>query len=783
MRIRRILKTVLRVILAVLLVAIAWGGYYIYHRGFTREWREYVNSEFEKHGFSVSINRLTLDPFHGLIARNVEIYDVKGRHTRVATIEQIVLDIDYSHLLRHKPFLNGVDLRNTKLYLPLDPSNPAATSIVVSNLNARVVMPPGLFDLSKADANIYGIHVSIKGRVTNPESFHFTAGGDSGKKGGGMKWIEDLKHSLAALQYEKGAPQLEIEFNGDAREPEKIFAEATLHGEKIHSGNYMLENIDTVLDYQNGEFNLKRCVIGDTGVGTLTGGTLDASGRWDPATGAADLQLRSTLDLQKFSHAFNLAPALDEFSFSDPPDIEISAERNVQNTSAFTLTGQIALKGFYFKSVRFDGFNANFSWDGTRWYARDIQLLHRSGVLTAKAMQLPGDFRADIQSTLNLNLLTKVLSGKAADALSQFEFFDSPTLQLSVRGPAPDFDKCVATGHLILGRASLRGSMMDKAGCDLLIKDRAVTYQDFRIERGDGLATGSFTYDFAKHEIRLDKIKSTLMPVDVAPWIDNPDIPRYVAPYRFNGHPDLFINGVVQFAGGKATNLEILVDAPGGMDYTFIKKNLSFSRIAGRLLFTDGHLQLSNVNGNIFDGHAQGNAEISLEHANPGHSATITVKNINFEKLTKLYFDYDNSHGQMSGEYTFTGRGDDPATMRGTGQLTVINGNIFAIPFLGPFTTILNSIVPGTGYDLARKATADFTISDGVIDTDNFLVQGHGFNMLGGGKLYFLDDKMDFDIRLNAQGLMGVLVNPVGKLFEYTSDSSLSKPVWHPKRL
>ena len=782
---RRFLKTALRVMAITLLIIVAWGGWYIYHRGFTRQWREYVNSEFEKHGLSVSVTRLTLDPFHGLIARKVEIYDVKGRQRSVATIEQIVLDIDYSHLLHHKPFLNGIDLRNTKLTLPVNPSDPASPRIVISNLNARVVLREGLFNLSKADANIYGIHVSIKGQVANPEDLHFSAGG-AGMQNPPSDWTENLLRNIALLKYEADSPQLDIVFNGDARDPKAIFVEATLHGGKIHSGDYLLENIDAVANYQNGVLNLKKCVVVEgTPVQTAKArGTLDASGRWEPATGFADLQLRSTLDIQKFSHAFNLVPELDDFVFDAPPDIEISAERNAQNTPGFTLTGHIALENFWFKEVHFDGFNANFSCDGDRWFARDIRLTHPSGVLTAKIMQLPGDFRADIDSSINLNLLRKILSGKAADALSQFEFIEPPRVHLSVRGPSPDFDKCVATGHLQLGNASLRHSRMDKAECDLLIKDRAVTYQQFRIERGNGVATGSFTYDFAKHEIRLDKIKSTLMPVEVAPWIDNPDIPKYVAPYRFKDHPILFINGVVQFAGGKNTNLEILLDAPDGMDYTFIKKNLSCSSISGRLLFTDGHLQLSEVNAAIFDGRVQGNAEISLESGS-GYSANILAKNIDFQNLTKLYFDYDNSHGQMNGFYTFTGRGDDPRAMQGSGQVTVTNGNVFAIPFLGPFTTIMNSLVPGLGYDVARKATAGFSISNGVIGVPakNFLVQGRGFNMLGGGKIHFLDDNMDFDIRINAQGLAGELLNPVSKLFEYTSEGSLSKPVWHPKRL
>ncbi|HWB60911.1 MAG TPA: AsmA-like C-terminal region-containing protein [Chthoniobacteraceae bacterium] len=786
---RRILKTILRAVAITLVVAIAWGGGYINRRGFTREWRQYVNSEFGKHGLSVSINRLTLDPFHGLIARDVQINTTTGTKFPVAVISQVVLDVDYSHLLQHKPFLKGVDLRNTKLTLPVNPMDPASPRVEISNLNARVLISQGLFDLTKADANIYGLHVTMKGNVANPEAFHFSAGGAHGKVAD-VKWLGDLLNNIVSLRFEGGSPQLDIEFNGDAADLKSFFVQATFHGEKIQSGNYMLDSLDAVANYQNGTINLQRCVAGDSRPGNSRGGTLDASGEWDTSTGAGELRLHSTLDIQKVSHAFGLWPALDDFTFRDAPDVEISARRNAQNSPPFTVTGHVAFGGFSFKTEHFNSFNANFAWDGDRWFARDVVLTHPSGTLTAKAMlvpgNLPGDFRVDAQSTLNLNFLKQILSGKAADTFAQIEFIDPPHVQnLTVRGPSLDFDQCVVTAQLQLGQTSLRHSRFDSAQCNLFIKDRAVSYQNLTITRGEGVATGAFTYDFAKHEIRLDKIKSTLLPSEVAPWLDNPDMPRYVAPYRFKGHPNLSINGVVQFAGGKNTSLEILVDAPQGMDYTFIKKNLSASSISGRLLFTDGHLSLQNVNAAIFDGRMQGGAEIPLGSGPSGYSANVTVKNVNFEKLTKLYFDYDNSHGELNGSYTFTGRGDDARNMQGEGQVTVTNGNVFAIPFLGPFTSIMNSLVPGLGYDVARKASADFHIANGAIDIPSrtFAVQGRGFNMLGGGKIYFLDDSMDFDIRLNASGLMGVLVNPVGKLFEYTSQGSLSNPVWRPKRL
>jgi hypothetical protein len=40
---------------------------------------------------------------------------------------------------------------------------------------------------------------------------------------------------------------------------------------------------------------------------------------------------------------------------------------------------------------------------------------------------------------------------------------------------------------------------------------------------------------------------------------------------------------------------------------------------------------------------------------------------------------------------------------------------------------------------------------------------------------------MDFDVRINARGLPGVLLFPVSKLFEYTSTDALSKPNWRAK--
>jgi hypothetical protein len=120
--------------------------------------------------------------------------------------------------------------------------------------------------------------------------------------------------------------------------------------------------------------------------------------------------------------------------------------------------------------------------------------------------------------------------------------------------------------------------------------------------------------------------------------------------------------------------------------------------------------------------------------------------------------------------------------MRGSGKLEVTNGDVFALPIFGPLSGLMNSVLPGSlGYSIARKARATLTIRDGVVHTDDFEVAGQLFSMLGHGEIHFLDDKLDFNVRMSASGAAALLA-PVYKLFEYTGEGSLKHPDWHAKR-
>ena len=391
----------------------------------------------------------------------------------------------------------------------------------------------------------------------------------------------------------------------------------------------------------------------------------------------------------------------------------------------------------------------------------------------------PADFRLNIESTISPDAVRPLVSVELNEFLREWQWQRWPAIRLEIRGTDRNPESWQGQGTVALGRSRFHGAWMNSADTRIHFADGALTCEDFHVARDEGAGTGSFTYDFKKHEVRVSNIRSSLNPAEAIFWID-PKVSKTVAPYKFRRPPAVTANGVYQFRGGKNTRLEIKVDGTSGMEYVFLGKTLPFERVSGRLLFTNDRLQITDLRGALLAGTLRGNADISLARNDPRYRARVLVSEINFPLLTDLYFNYKTAQGVLNGTYDFNGLGTDWRTMRGDGKVEVSNGDVFAIPIFGPLSGILNKILPGSGYSIARTATADFKVENGIIHTEDFEAAGALFSMLGHGDIHFLDDKLDFNLRLNMKG-PGVLLTPMYKLFEYAGTGSLKKPDWHPK--
>ena len=238
---------------------------------------------------------------------------------------------------------------------------------------------------------------------------------------------------------------------------------------------------------------------------------------------------------------------------------------------------------------------------GWRTRLRDLRLRHQTGQLRADLFDAPNDFRLNVESTINPSAMRALASPELIQFLSEWEWQRSPTIHLAIRSQDHNRENWRGDGTIALDRTRFRGVWMNSGSAKIHFADGAITCNDFRVVRDEGVGTGDFTYDYKKHEVRISNIKSSLSPAEVIFWID-PKIWKTVAPYKFRRPPAVIANGIYQFRGGKNTHLEISVEGANGMDYIFLEKTLPFDRVSGRLLFTNDRLQIVDLRGGLLSG-------------------------------------------------------------------------------------------------------------------------------------------------------------------------------------
>src|SRR5437868_9620258 len=135
---RRVAAIVTRLLIFVAILIFGSSGWYLAKRGFGRQWRYRVVEELHKRGVEASVGRLTLDPFRGLVAKDVRIFDYKNRENTLALISEISLDINYAALIHHEPFLNALDVRNAQITFPLKTADGKNDKAQLTDFRAKI---------------------------------------------------------------------------------------------------------------------------------------------------------------------------------------------------------------------------------------------------------------------------------------------------------------------------------------------------------------------------------------------------------------------------------------------------------------------------------------------------------------------------------------------------------------------------------------------------------------------------------------------------------------------
>jgi hypothetical protein len=436
---------------------LCWSSYYFYYKGFGRHWRALLSKEFQRFGFQIRVQRLTLDPFRGLVAKNIEIYESDRKQTVVAQVSDLSLDINYANLLQQEPALNAVDLHDAKISIPIDPLYPKAGRIRITKFQSRIYFFPGRIEVRQASGLIDGLQLQTSGTLISPAAFRFVPPLETAARPTDRtpkSFVQLLVREFEALHFSGETPRLEFTFQVDLARPESMRLEGgRLFAPAFARNGYPLRDLECQFSMENQRLDLQRVFLRDSL------GEFFAKGNWNLATGEKNFQARSGLNIAALLSNDPKTPWAKELSIKGASEIEMSGSAHPDGR--LELLGKLNIDHFSIRFVEFQSVRAEFSKSGESWMIANAELTHRSGALSADMLRLPGNFRMRIHSALNPTEVLVLLPPWAQHFLSEWEFEASPLLQANLSGATPEIGRLSGSGQFWLAKTKLRGSLLN----------------------------------------------------------------------------------------------------------------------------------------------------------------------------------------------------------------------------------------------------------------------------------------------------------------------------------
>lgn len=602
--------------------SLVWAGVYTYDKGFTKKWRNMITAEFERRGIEAEIGKLTLDPFEGLVARDVQFYQDDSRDRLLASINHIALDIDLAKLVRQEDFLNTIDIKNADLSLPLNPDDSKSERIELSNLSAHVTMATSTIEISSVTGQLYGVDFKLNGTLLKPPQKTTPAQSapdpatttDPPPKNN----RNPLADSLAVLHKSQPAiqrsidflesldlnqsppPEIDISFSGDLADPSTLQARAEITARKISYKTFAIDSLASVIEFHDGTTELKRFTVTDQK------GRLNVFARYAPGTPTLPFNIESTIDAHALASALIDWPTLGEVVFYDAPAINIEGTIDLSgkphpaplwgielpqiNAVGNVGCGTVLSRGSIFDSVAFD-----FSYRPDALYIRNAAIGHKSGDTTFQVLHQTGhDLRWKARVATQPSAFIPFVKEKTRKLLARIGTGPDTDFHIDVEctGPASDKRQWDIRSTIDAEDFTFNDVPVSKLLTGLDICDRVYTFTAGHVTRPDGIIVAEkVVLDLNNHTVTIESGSSSSSPVDSAPLFSS-KLVDILASYPFSQPPVANISGVIDIRKTaplgphppKKTDLEVeFVTSGGTFGYTLSEQQLVFDNARGRI--------------------------------------------------------------------------------------------------------------------------------------------------------------------------------------------------------
>lgn len=823
---------------------------------FSRQWRDFIVGQMAERGLHLDFEGLLLNPFGGLIARDVRVFTGADRQHVLASVDRLNLDFDYGKLMEKKFVVEGLELSHASVSLPVDDSAGGKTMIAVEDLSARAFLREGVLEVRQAQGTLSGIRLSLTGLLTLPEKkvdeppkpkvdslsvAHQmqVLNAHHRRIQRGLDWLQRFKFDVA--------PQLRLEVNGALDRPLELSARLFFETRGLRYDTYVCQELVAEAEYNAGLIDLTRLYLKDPT------GQVNASATWRMGTPELRFQLTSSADLPGMAQAFLNSDNLREIVFYGTPHLALNGVWHVdgplaQGKRPVQATGRLDCGRFSTSGAVFDGLEANIGVAPEGVYVRDLILKHETGTLSAQALSHEVDgfrYRAVLRMDPNAFMPFAKLK-QTRELISRFQCNPESSIYFEVEGagPKPDLQVCLNKGRGDLRNLRYRGVDLEQLQADVEFQGPIMHFRNAKVRREEGVGEVAHVHvndAVGEKWVRLEGIRAGIDPVAVTSCFA-PKVAEQIAKYRLPITTAVEMDGVIYYREGSKSDFEVKFKHPTGTGrYSLSGDDFIIGSPEGELVFKGLDMKF-NIRGSLFGEalSAKGSVDVApgtndfdvvvnagefpyeifgkkvpfekmtADVSSSGGTTSFNIRSslmggafslkgsmdetklpqpykgelrldgVSFRRFAQVYSETNDTEGDITGHFRFAGRQNDWMALKGGGAAIIVNGNLYAVPILGPLTPILGSVLPGQikGYNVAKEANCTFEVADGYAVTNNFEALTSVFKIAMGGKIDFIRDAVDLTAQVRIRGLPGLVFLPFSELLEYRGTGSISKTSW-----
>jgi len=184
--------------------------------------------------------------------------------------------------------------------------------------------------------------------------------------------------------------------------------------------------------------------------------------------------------------------------------------------------------------------------------------------------------------------------------------------------------------------------------------------------------------------------------------------------------------------------------------------NLHVADMSGDLSIKGFTARFDNVAGSTSNG---GKISGDIAFFFPAYAATstlftthVSVSDTDLSELKRAFNVTNARVGQVSGGLTLNGHASNRTipSLSGEGKVNIHDGLLHRMPLFAGFTDYLARTIPGISALVNQSSgSMDFVITNGVLRTENLLIEGDLFSIQGKGSYNLDSDALDFGMRAN----------------------------------